>query len=188
MLPQVAERRFGLHIGYVTDREDPERLGRVRVCIPGLIEPESAWAFPLGGAGGGSKDTGFFAVPEIDAEVGVFFNQGDVHAPPYYLAAHWGKPGGKSEVPEEAQAFPPDNRVLATPSFRVELDESEGGKKLKITNKVSGDHVLFNAEDNTVSVEATTALHITATGSIRIQALEVLINGRVVAATPGKPI
>jgi hypothetical protein len=186
-LPQTAERRFGLHIGYVTDRADPERLGRVRLCIPGLIEPQSAWAFPLGGAGGGSKDTGFFAVPELGAEVGVFFVQGDVHAPPYYLAAHWGKPGGKSEVPEEAQVFPPDNRVLATPNFRIELDESKGGKKLKITNKLSGDHVLFNAEENTMTVEATTALHINATGSIRIQATEVLINGRVVAPV-GRPI
>lgn len=95
-------RLLGMYVGYVTKRDDEELLGRVRVCIPGVLEPESAWAWPLGTSGGGSKDRGFFAVPEEGAEVAVFFNQGNVDAP-YYLAAHWGKPNGESEVPEEAQ-------------------------------------------------------------------------------------
>lgn len=68
----------GMYVGYVTHRNDPEKLGRVRVCIPGVLEPHSAWAWPLGTAGGGFKDRGFFAVPEEGAEVAVFFNQGDV--------------------------------------------------------------------------------------------------------------
>ena len=110
-----------MYVGYVTDRRDPEGLGRVRVCVPGVLEPFSAWAWPLGTSGGGMKDHGFFAVPEEGAEVAIFFNQGDVDAP-YYLSAHWGKPDGESEVPEEAQKDPPDNRVIATPTFRIELD------------------------------------------------------------------
>jgi len=121
-------RLLGMYVGYVTKRDDEEQLGRVRVCIPGVLEPESAWAWPLGTSGGGSKDRGFFAVPEEGAEVAVFFNQGNVDAP-YYLAAHWGKPNGESEVPEEAQKNPPDNRVLATQTFRVELDETTGGRE-----------------------------------------------------------
>lgn len=71
----------GMYVGYVTTRDDPEQLGRVRVCIPGVLEPESAWAWPLGTLGGGSRNRGFFAVPEQGAEVAVFFNQGDVDAP-----------------------------------------------------------------------------------------------------------
>ena len=78
-------RLLGMYVGYVTKRDDEEQLGRVRVCIPGVLEPESAWAWPLGTSGGGSKDRGFFAVPEEGAEVAVFFNQGNVDAP-YYLA------------------------------------------------------------------------------------------------------
>lgn len=82
-------RLLGMYVGYVTKRDDEEQLGRVRVCIPGVLEPESAWAWPLGTSGGGSKDRGFFAVPEEGAEVAVFFNQGNIDAP-YYLTAHWG--------------------------------------------------------------------------------------------------
>jgi len=169
----------GMYVGYVTARKDPEGLGRVRVCIPGVLEPESTWAWPLGTSGGGFKDRGFFAVPEEGAEVAVFFNQGDIDAP-YYLSANWGKPDGESEVPEEAQKDPPDNCVLATPTFCIELDESEGGRKLKLTNRKTGDHLLFDAEENTITLEGTTAITIKAVGAISLEATSVTIAGRVV--------
>jgi uncharacterized protein involved in type VI secretion and phage assembly len=173
---------LGLYVGYVTNRRDPEKLGRVRVCVPGVLEPESAWAWPLGTVGGGSKDAGFFAVPEEGAEVGVFFNQGNVDQP-YFVASHWGRPQGASEVPEEAQQDPPDNRVLSTKTFRIELDETEKSRKLKLTNKKTGDHLVLDAEENTVTLQATTALTLRAVGAISIEALQVTIAGRVVRPT-----
>jgi uncharacterized protein involved in type VI secretion and phage assembly len=130
-------------------------------------------------SGGGSKDRGLFAVPEEGAEVAVFFNQGNVEAP-YYLTAHWGKPNGESEVPEEARKTPPDNRVFSTQTFRIELDESKDSRKLKLTNKKTGDHLVFDAEENTVTLEATTALTLRAVGAISIEATQVTIAGRVV--------
>lgn len=172
-------RLLGMYVGYVTHRRDPDRLGRVRVCIPGVVEPHSAWAWPLGTAGGGFKDRGLFAVPEEGAEVAVFFNQGDVDAP-YYLSAHWGKPDGESEVPEEAQLDPPDNRVLATPTFRVELDESKDTRRLKLTNRKTGDHLLFDAEENSVTLAATSALTLRAVGAVSIEGVQITIGGRVV--------
>ena len=33
-------RLLGMYVGYVTKRDDEEQLGRVRVCIPGVLEPE----------------------------------------------------------------------------------------------------------------------------------------------------
>lgn len=172
-------RLYGMYVGYVKRRDDPERLGRVRVCIPGLLEPESAWAWPLGTVGGGSKDRGFFAVPEEGAEVAIFFNQGDVDAP-YYLCAQWGKTNGENEVPAEAQLESPDNRVFATETFRIELNESKGSRKLRLTNKKTGDHLVFDAEENTVTLEATTALTLRALGAISLEATQVTIAGRVV--------
>ena len=169
----------GMYVGHVTDRKDPEQLGRVRVCIPGLIEPHGPWAWPLGTSGGGFKDTGFFAVPEMGAEVAVFFNQGDVDAP-YYLSAHWGKPDGESEVPEEARLESPDNRVIATPTFRVEFNESKDAKKLKLTNRKTGDYLLFDGEDNSITLQGTTAITIKAVGAISLEATNITIGGRLV--------
>jgi hypothetical protein len=156
-------RLYGMYIGFVTHRDDPEQLGRVRVCIPGLVEPYGPWAWPLGTVGGGSKDRGLFAVPDVGAEVAVFFNQGDVDEP-HYLSAHWGKPNGESEVPEEAQRNPPDNFVIATPNFRVELDECDGEQQLKLTSVGSGDFVQLNAEDDTITILATKSVRIVVGG------------------------
>src|SRR5512133_3172719 len=170
---------LGLYVGYVTDRRDPEMLGRVRVCIPGLVEPESAWAWPLGTVGGGSKNHGAFAVPEIGAEVGVFFDRGDVDHP-HYLGGHWGRPGGEREVPAEAQKDPPDNRVLSTKTFCIELDQSKGECKLRLVNRKTGDRITLDAETNTISIEATTSITLRAVGAIAIEATTVTIAGRAV--------
>jgi len=172
-------RLFGMYVGHVTDRKDPDKLGRVRVCVPGLLEPHSAWAWPLGTVGGGSKNRGFFAVPEEGAEVALFFNQGDVDKP-YFISAHWGKPNGESEVPEEAQKDSPDNRVLATETFRLELDESEGARRLKITNKKTDDYLLFDAEANTITLQGTTSIIIKAVGAISLDATHITIGGRAI--------
>ena len=186
MIPTFADdnaahegRLHGMFIGFVVDRRDPEQLGRVRLCIPGVMEPHGPWAWPLGTVGGGSKNRGFFAVPEVGAEVAVFFNQGSVEDP-YYLSAHWGRPAAGNEVPAEARRTPPDNRVLATETFRVELDESLGGRKLKLSNLKTGDHLLFDAEENSVTLQGTTAITIRAVGAISLEATQISLNGRVV--------
>lgn len=62
----------------------------------------------------------------------------------------------------------------------MELDESEGSKKLKLTNKKTGDHLLFDAEENTVTLEGTTAITIKAVGAISLEATQVTIAGRIV--------
>jgi hypothetical protein len=184
-LDVVDPRLFGLHIGYVTDRRDPERLGRVRVCVPGLVEPESAWAWPLGTVGGGARDRGAFFVPVEGAEVGVFFAGADLESV-WYLPAHWGRPDGTTEVPAEADADPPDVQVLATPTFRVVLDERPGQRAMRLINKRSGDQIVLNAETNTISVEATTGLTLKATGVVSIEAMTITLNGRPVGG--GGPI
>jgi hypothetical protein len=185
MTPRRAH--LGLCIGHVVDRDDPEGLGRVRVRVPGLLEPASAWAFPLGTAGGGSANTGFFAVPEVGAEVGVLFNQGDVDAP-FYLCGHWGKPGGVSEVPKEAQRPSPTNRVLATAGFRIEIDEAPGTRGLRITCLKNGDVIEIDAEANALHIKATTALVLEADGLVDIRGAIVQLNGRRVLTSGGKPI
>ncbi len=172
-------RLHGLFVGYVVDRNDPEQLGRVRCCIPGVMEPHGPWAWPLGTVGGGSKNRGFFAVPEEGAEVAVFFNQGSPDDP-YFLTAHWGRPQGVSEVPAEARRTPPDNRVFATETFRIELEESSGGRKLQLKNLRTGDHLVFDAEENTITLQGTTAITIRAVGAISLEATQITLNGRVV--------
>ena len=176
-----------IYEGVVVDREDPEQLGRVKFRIPGLIEPSSPWALPAGTMGGGSKGRGAFFVPRAGAEVYVFFVGGDVDEP-RYLAGHWGVTDTDgNEVPEEAQSNPPDNHVVATENFRIEMDESDGDKKLKLKNRKNGDFIELNAEDNSITIQATTALTIQATGVVDIRGTLLQLNGRSVLPA-SKPI
>jgi len=176
-------RYTGLYIGHVVDRADPEQLGRVRLRIPGLIEPASAWAFPLGTVGGGSDRRGFFAVPEAGAEVGVLFHQGDVDHP-YYLCGHWGKPGGTTELPSPARDLSkqdtPQVRAFETRRFLLAFDDRAGKESLRIQDKASGDQIEFDGAAMGITVKATSALLLQADGLISIEGTTVVINGRLV--------
>jgi hypothetical protein len=168
--------------GHVVNREDPKGLGRIRVNVPGLLEPSSAWAWPIGTGAGGSKDTGNFDVPEIGAEVVLMFLWGDLNFP-VYLGGWWGKPDGESEVPSEAQRTPPDNHVRSTRSFRVELDETEGARAFRISFPETGDEIEYDAEEFVWRSKGTSAANIVSDGQVTIDGVNVAINGRVVRAT-----
>jgi len=190
VLDEDEVRYPGLYVGEVVDHDDPEGLGRVRVRIPGLIEPASAWAFPLGTVGGGSDRRGFFAVPETGAEVGVLFRQGDVDHP-YYLCGHWGKPDGKTEVPAPVRGLQkgeaPQVRALETRRFLLVFDDRAGKEALVIQDKVSGDQVELDGAGMAVTIKATSALILKADGLVSIEGALVQINGRVVLSA-GPPI
>jgi len=183
-------RYTALYIGEVVDRDDPEGLGRVRVRIPGLIDPASPWAFPLGTVGGGSDRRGFFSVPEKGAEVGVLFHQGDVDHP-FYLCGHWGKPNGKAEVPEPARDLPkeevPQVRAFETDRFLLVFDDRAGKEAFLIKDKKSGDQIEFDGAAMGITIKATAGLVLKADGLVNIEGAAVQINGRLVLPGP-KPI
>jgi uncharacterized protein involved in type VI secretion and phage assembly len=84
-----AERDWtsGLVIGIVTNIQDPESLGRVRVKFPTLGDGiEGIWArIALTGAG---PDAGMSFLPQIDDEVVVGFEHGDTRRPVVLGALH----------------------------------------------------------------------------------------------------
>jgi hypothetical protein len=134
-------RLFGLFEGVVVDVADPEKLGRVTVRIPGLIEEQSAWAFPLALLGAGKAGGGSWAVPPVGAEVGVLFNQGNPEAP-FYVAGHYGKPDGVSEVPSFAQDLAdgdaPNVLGFELGGFVLVLDTRAGSPKAYLKDKTGG--------------------------------------------------
>jgi len=132
---------LGLAVGTVTTRDDPMGLGRVRVRVPGLLEPQSAWALPIGLPGAGEKDRGTFWVPEEGAEVALFFNMGDPDQP-RYMAGHWGRPNDEPDVPDASEGGNPDIRVLAFGGYDLIVDTRSDSKKLTIIDKEKGENVL----------------------------------------------
>ena len=183
-------RHPALHVGEVVDNADPEGLGRVRIRIPGLVAPASAWAFPLGTVGGGCDRRGFFAVPEKGAEVGVLFLQGDIDRP-FYLGGHWGKPDGQPEVPEPARSMAKEDaarvRAFETNRFLLVFDDREGKEAFVVKDKKSGDQIELDGAGMGITIKATSALLIKADGLVNIEGALVQIQGRLVLPS-SKPI
>lgn len=178
-------RYFAMYVGEVVDRNDPEVLGRVRVRIPGLMDDAGPWAWPLGMPGGGTGQRGLKMVPRLHAEVAVFFKGGDPDAP-YYLPAHWGKPGGTSELPADARDLPPnespDVDVLETERYSITIDNRPGHETLRLKDKASGDMIEMDGTSATgpgITIAGSAAVYIK-TGAFVVDALSVVLNGRKV--------
>lgn len=87
--------RTGLVLGVVTNINDEENLGRVKVRFPSLgEEAESDWARVI--IPGVGEDRGFDMRPEVNDEVVVGFERGDVRFP-FVLGGVW---SGKHQPPE----------------------------------------------------------------------------------------
>jgi uncharacterized protein involved in type VI secretion and phage assembly len=126
---QARAAAAGVVIGLVTNINDPDKLGRVRVTFPWLSEQhETDWVrVAQAGAGAGR---GWQIVPEVDDEVVLAFEHGDVNRP-YVLGGLW---NGKDQPPLEAvQAGKVQKRTLTTRAgHSITLYDDDGAGKIEI--------------------------------------------------------
>ncbi|MDQ3855312.1 MAG: phage baseplate assembly protein V, partial [Chloroflexota bacterium] len=127
-------------VGLVTNNQDPDGLGRVKVKFPWLSdEDESSWArivTPMAG-----NDRGLYFLPEVDDEVLVAFEHGDVRFP-YVLGALW---NGKDKPPESNDDGRNDQRTIKSRSGHIiRLDDGDEAK-LEILDKTGNNSIVINA-------------------------------------------
>ncbi len=172
--PDTTPDRYGMSIGVVVARKDPKRLGRVRVRVPGLFEPASSWAYPLGMAGGGTTDEGTWWIPQMGSEVAIWLNRGDEDHP-YYMPAQW----GTGEPPEASDGGDPDVVVMSMGgAYQLIVDRRKATKGFKIVDKASNDNILeFDGVTRQVQLSAVTGIQLLTTGQIDLKALLITING-----------
>lgn len=181
-------------LGVVVNNVDPEGLHRVKFKVDGVIEPESAWAWPMGTLGGGSAKRGAWQVPEVDADVLVMFIDGDPDRP-VYMAGHWGIRAGQSEVPTPVGEVPAAQAhqiavLKETGRYLVYTDERAASLSLTIKDKISGDKIEFDSSPSTgpgITIQASAAIILKADGLVSIEGAQVQIQGRLVQASK-KPI
>ena len=117
-------RLFGLVVGVVTNNQDPDGLGRVKVRFPWLSDDEeSHWAriaVPMGG-----KERGTYFLPEVDDEVLVAFEHGSPSFP-YVLGALW---NGKDVPPTTNDDGKNNLRLIKSRSGHVIKLNDEDGKE-----------------------------------------------------------
>ena len=123
-------------IGIVTDNQDPKGWGRVKVNTPWLsADHASDWARVVRPAAGAERGLEF--LPEIDDEVLVGFEMGDMHHP-YVLGGLW---NGKDRAAEEESGDGQRRQGADSGSsaraagHQIVFDDSDGGSGITIADK-----------------------------------------------------
>jgi hypothetical protein len=148
----ATERRYGKYRGWVVDNADPQQLGRLRVHVPAVLgEDESGWALPCLPFGGGDG-YGWFAIPDVGAQVWVEFEEGDLNHM-IWVGTFW---RDAAEVPAKGQIDTPTTRLFATPAGHVlQFNDAPGEEQI------------------TLSHTSGTQLHMAADGSVTLSVSEI---------------
>lgn len=157
---QVVSKYYGKYRGFVVERDDPQQKGRLRVRVPAVLgEEESGWAlpcFPCGGLDG----VGSISIPELDAQVWVEFEGGEVDLP-IWTGTFYGE---NDAMPEEALQSPPDTQVVRLPVGHVlELCGVSGDEKIRLEHS-SGSKLEMDKDGNvTILDQAGSTVQLSAT-------------------------
>ena len=162
-LGHAADRRgrlYGVTVGVVTNNQDPDDLGRVKVRFPWLSdEDESHWARVLTPMAG--KERGLYCLPEVDDEVLVAFEHGQADFP-YVLGALW---NGQDKPPESNSDGKNNKRTIKSRSGHlIRLDDTEGGEKIEIVDAQGKNSILISTADNTITITADADITIRSSG------------------------
>lgn len=169
----------GVVIGIVTNNNDPEGMGRVKLSFPWrLAEDESNWvrvATPMAG-----KERGMFFLPEVEDEVLVAFEMGDIHHP-FVVGGLW---NGKDATPETNSDGKNNIKIFKSRSghqiifndddsgmkehieiktkagHKILLDDSAGGEKIEIKDKTGLNSIIIDSVQKSISIESAMQLKI----------------------------
>lgn len=158
----------GFFLGEVVDNDDPQpNLMRVRVRVPGLLDPESVWCYPIGSMFG--VKGGVYWVPEEGSNVVVWLHQGDPQHP-YYIAGPWGAPGGVADAPEQG-GFNKNNVSVRWRNFHVTIIGEEGQEKFVLEDLDSGTKIEIDKTtgDFTRDVEGSESISVAKDRSVTVE-------------------
>jgi uncharacterized protein involved in type VI secretion and phage assembly len=123
-------RFYGVHPALVTDVNDPDGVGRVRIKLPWSPDGDGAtyeaWARLATLMAGGDRGTWF--VPEVDDEVLAVFESGDP-ARPYVIGALW---NGKDAPPESISQKNDIRAIHSRNGVVLTFDDTDGQERLRL--------------------------------------------------------
>jgi len=180
----------GVVVGVVTNISDPEKLGRVQVKYPWPpkykgSDLSSNWA-RLAALGAGNN-RGVFFTPEIDDEVLIAFENGDVNYP-YIVGALW---NGKDKPPEGKPLGTNvvNQRIVRSRSGHVIiLDDTAGAEKITIQDKTGKNSIEIDSKANAMIIKSSGDLTLEAGGKFIIKSqqdlsIESMAKGIIKAST-----
>jgi len=165
-------RILGAVPAIVTNNQDPDGMCRVKVSFPWLSEKdESQWARIVAPMAG--KERGMYFLPEVDDEVLVVFQHGDLRFP-CVVGALW---NGKDAPPAKNDDGKNNLRVIKSRSGHViTLNDEDGKETVEIVDKTGKNSLVFDAAKNTITIASEQDIELKAPkGKLKIEAKEVEI-------------
>lgn len=181
-----AHRWYGVFPALVVDVVDPDQQGRVRIRVPGLVDPGGAgyeaWARLATMMAGNNRGTWF--IPDVDDEVLVSFAAGEPSRP-IVIGALW---NGQDAPPEQMDGAG-DNHIksiLSRQGVRITLDDTDGDVKLRLETP-GGHRVVLGDGDRSVLVSDSNgnSIKLEAGGITVTAASKVTINGATAEVNAG---
>lgn len=192
----------GVAIGIVRDNKDSSGMGRVKVSFPWHSQPQQSYwarvATPMAG-----KNRGIYFIPEVNDEVLIAFERGDVRFP-YVVGSLWNGPDpapqnngdGKNDVrvihsrshhkitindgsQPLVQVELADGKRLTLDQNGIELDDKQGNK---VTIQSSAGSITVQAATSLslkapqITIEATGTMTVKSGGTLTVQGSLVQIN------------
>ncbi len=191
---------YGVAPAIVTNNQDPEGLGRVKVRFPWLSDDnETDWIRVATLMAG--PDRGSFFLPEVGDEVLVGFQHGDINAA-YVIGALWNgqhKPpetnsDGKNSIRKFRSrsgheiVFNDDKdsgqekiEIHTKSGHRIVLDDSTGAEKIELIDRTGSNKIVIDSGKNSITIESmnqislkATNIEIEASGNLTLKANAVL--------------
>jgi uncharacterized protein involved in type VI secretion and phage assembly len=167
-----SDRIYGVVVGLVTNNQDPDGVGRVKVRFPWLSDQdESYWArvaAPMAG-----KDRGVYLLPEVDDEVLVAFEHGDIRRP-YVVGALW----NSMDTPPASNDDGKNNiRIIKSRSGHVvKLNDEDGKETIEIIDKSTKNSIVIDTAGNTITITSDKDITLkAANGTITLDAQKVAV-------------
>jgi uncharacterized protein involved in type VI secretion and phage assembly len=170
----------GVVIAIVKNTKDPDGLGRVQITFPWRgKEEETYWARLATLMSGNGRGTFFY--PDVDDEVLVAFEHGDIDSP-YIIGALW----NNQDKPPEANSEGENNiKMIKTRSGHIiKLDDTDGSEKIEIIDKTEGNKISIDSANNKISIVSAGDIELLASdGKITIDATEIEIKSSTTVKT-----
>lgn len=181
----LASRIAGVVVAVVTNTQDPEGLARVKLRFPWLSDQdESPWARVACLMAGASR--GAYFLPEVDDEVLVAFEQGDVRLP-YVIGALW---NGKDLPPAKNEDGKNDVRMIKSRSGHVvRLNDKDGAETVEIVDKSGKNMLVIDTAKNTIAITSEQDIVLSAAkGKVTLDAKELVLKASGKAVLQGATV
>ncbi|MCE8427100.1 MAG: phage tail protein [Candidatus Methanoperedens sp.] len=175
---QESNNTFGVTIAKViNNKDDPEKIGRVQIEFPGRGKPDNNWAWVVSPMAGNNK--GFFFLPDVNDEVLVAFEHGDINQP-CILGVIWNekdRPPGKNENGENNIKM-----IRSRSGHVIRMDDTKGKEKIEIIDKSENNRIIIDTAENKISIISDKDIEISAPkGKLTITAKEIEVTSSTTA-------